>query len=374
MSETTRMLDDLVAALTVGSEEALTAALKDAVVEVHVDGSWLTFMGEERRTAAMRLLASFDDIAVTPVLRRATDTMAVQEAVVSGRHVGRFAGVEPSGDRVRINVSATALAVPDGSVARVRLTPDMSGLLGESARRPGSLGAAAALVAAVRENLSQEVAGWQEPVVAAPPPEPRRRSGRTVLAGVALLALLVAGGVGWWLTGGRPGTGAAAATPRPTPSTLPTSATPTPTPTPTPSPTPTEVPVIATATPSVAPTVQAGRQLVLTSDVLFSLGSADLTSSARQALLRLAGQVREAEVSGTVQVNGYTDNVGTPASNLALSRARALAVARVLQPALAGVPITLQPQGFGEASPVATNATPEGRAKNRRVTVVLPRQ
>ena len=64
---------------------------------------------------------------------------------------------------------------------------------------------------------------------------------------------------------------------------------------------------------------------------------------------------------GTVQVDGYTDDVGTPASNISLSRDLALAVARVLQLALAGIPITLQPQGFGEASPVATNATPEGR-------------
>jgi len=119
--------------------------------------------------------------------------------------------------------------------------------------------------------------------------------------------------------------------------------------------------------------VQAGRQLVLTSDVLIAFGSAELTVNARQSLSALAGQIREADVRGVVQVNGYTDDVGSPARNLTLSRERALAVARVLQPALAGVPVSLQPQGFGETSAVASNATPKGRARNRRVTIVLPR-
>ncbi len=112
---------------------------------------------------------------------------------------------------------------------------------------------------------------------------------------------------------------------------------------------------------------------MLTSDVLIAFGSAELTVNARQSLSALAGQIREADVRGVVQVNGYTDDVGSPARNLTLSRERALAVARVLQPALAGVPVSLQPQGFGETSAVASNATPKGRARYRRVTIVLPR-
>jgi len=55
-----------------------------------------------------------------------------------------------------------------------------------------------------------------------------------------------------------------------------------------------------------------------------------------------------------------------------LSRARALAVASVLQKGLAGRPVALAPQGFGQANSVAPNTSDPGRARNRRVTIVLP--
>lgn len=375
MSATTRMLDDLAEALVAGNAEDVLGALGDAGIDVHAGDDDLVLRGDDRRLAVMRFLASFDDVAVTPVLRRTSPESAVEEVVVSGRHVGRFAGVDPTGERVRVNVSAAAVAREDGTVGLVRITPDLRALGSVDALAGAtSLATASALVAAVRENEAREVAGWQDPTVAvAEPVVLRARPRRSLVPLLLLLLVLVAAGglAGWrWL--------APAATPvavGPSVPVTPTSVPPSPTATatPSPTPTPTQVPSIDTATPTAAPTVQAGRQLVLTSDVLFALGSAELTPAATRALLDLAAEVREADVSGTVQVNGYTDDVGSPASNVALSTARALAVARVLQPALAGMPVTLQPQGFGEASPVATNSTAEGRAKNRRVTVVLPR-
>jgi len=75
---------------------------------------------------------------------------------------------------------------------------------------------------------------------------------------------------------------------------------------------------------------------------------------------------------GTIQVNGYTDNLGSIDYDLALSRTRALAVAGVLQRALVGLHVTLIPQGFGHANPIAPNTSGTGRARNRRVTIVLP--
>jgi outer membrane protein OmpA-like peptidoglycan-associated protein len=48
-------------------------------------------------------------------------------------------------------------------------------------------------------------------------------------------------------------------------------------------------------------------------------------------------------------------------------------VAVAMQPGLAGLPVRLQPQGFGDADPVASNATKAGQARNRRVTIVLPK-
>ncbi len=380
MSETTRTLDDLVAALEAGSGGALLDALGSAAVDVHVDRSWVTFHGDARRPAVATLLSSFEDLAVTHVLRTTTTTGATEQVVVSGVHVGRFAGVDPTGTRVRMNVSATAVPGADGTVARLRLTPDLGALTAEGGLARGHLGTATTLMAAFRENEAREAAGWHEPPVpeeglsarVAVPLRRGRSRGRAALLALVLLGLGAGGASWWWFGSGPGGRVEAGALPVTVPSTAATSVAPTPTPAAA-SPSPSAVPSIATSTPTAPPKVQEGRQLVLTSDVLFSLGSAQLTPAARTALLGLAAEVRAAEVKGTVQVNGYTDDVGTPASNISLSRDRALAVARVLQPALAGIPITLQPQGFGEASPVATNSTPEGRAKNRRVTVVLPR-
>ena len=112
---------------------------------------------------------------------------------------------------------------------------------------------------------------------------------------------------------------------------------------------------------------------MLNSDVLFSFDSAALTQTARTALTRVAGQIRKAGVTGTIQINGYTDNLGSVAYDVALSRARALAVAGVLQAGLAGRPVTLAPQGFGQANPVAPNTSDPSRARNRRVAIVLPK-
>ena len=116
MSETTRTLDDLVAALQQGSDVALLDALGAAAVDVHVDHSWVTFEDDARGPAVATLLSGFEDIAVTHVLRTTTTTGATEQVVVSGVHVGRFAGVAPSGTRVRMNVSATAVPGEDGSV------------------------------------------------------------------------------------------------------------------------------------------------------------------------------------------------------------------------------------------------------------------
>ena len=82
------------------------------------------------------------------------------------------------------------------------------------------------------------------------------------------------------------------------------------------------------------------------------------------------------EAKNPVTVEGYTDNVPIStaryASNWELSAARAASVVR----AFAGLgidPDRLAAVGYGEQHPVATNATPEGRAHNRRVTIVVAR-
>jgi len=69
------------------------------------------------------------------------------------------------------------------------------------------------------------------------------------------------------------------------------------------------------------------------------------------------------------QVNGYTDNVGKPKSNLALSKARAKTVVDAL--VARGInPANLSSNGYGSTKPVATNKTAKGRAENRRTEII----
>jgi outer membrane protein OmpA-like peptidoglycan-associated protein len=70
-----------------------------------------------------------------------------------------------------------------------------------------------------------------------------------------------------------------------------------------------------------------------------------------------------------IDVNGYTDSIGSAEYNLRLSRRRAEAVANYLEKG--GVPADkLVPHGYGKTNFVATNKTREGRAQNRRVELV----
>lgn len=72
-----------------------------------------------------------------------------------------------------------------------------------------------------------------------------------------------------------------------------------------------------------------------------------------------------------VRVEGHTDDTGSQDANLRLSRRRAETMAQLLEPKL-GVPEgTIATEGFGPDKPVALNSTPEGRALNRRIDVVI---
>jgi len=116
----------------------------------------------------------------------------------------------------------------------------------------------------------------------------------------------------------------------------------------------------------------------LAADTLFAFDKADLDSAAQANLQRTADLVRQGG-TGEVAVVGHTDAKGDDAYNLDLSRRRAAAVATWFrtQPGLAAR--TFVPEGKGETAPVAPNARPDGgddpdgRARNRRVEVVIPR-
>lgn len=114
---------------------------------------------------------------------------------------------------------------------------------------------------------------------------------------------------------------------------------------------------------------QENLQVILANDVLFDSGSATIQPGGRSKLRQLA-DILNRYPSETVQIVGYTDSRGTEQSNLDLSRRRAQAVAEELT--AGGVsPSRISTRGLGAADPMATNATPEGRAQNRRVVITV---
>lgn len=114
-----------------------------------------------------------------------------------------------------------------------------------------------------------------------------------------------------------------------------------------------------------------GDELELNASVLFATDKATLTSKADAVIAEAAKQVTAAGSTGSITVTGHTDNVGTDAYNLALSKRRAAAVAQALKPKIPKG-ITITTVGKGESEPIADNSTPAGRALNRRVTITLP--
>jgi outer membrane protein OmpA-like peptidoglycan-associated protein len=112
------------------------------------------------------------------------------------------------------------------------------------------------------------------------------------------------------------------------------------------------------------------RGLVITlGDVLFATGRADLKSGARHSLEKLSAFLHEYP-QRTVQIEGFTDSVGTDDYNQGLSERRAAAV----RDALTGMGISsdrIQARGLGKSSPVADNESATGRQQNRRVEVII---
>jgi outer membrane protein OmpA-like peptidoglycan-associated protein len=99
----------------------------------------------------------------------------------------------------------------------------------------------------------------------------------------------------------------------------------------------------------------------------FKSASAEITEVDAIALSSLADQLRHVPALAG-EIGGHTDSQGSDAYNVDLSRRRALAVRDYLT--ARGLPTAqLAVAGYGESQPIADNATPEGRAQNRRVVI-----
>ncbi|HEX6203728.1 MAG TPA: OmpA family protein, partial [Thermoanaerobaculia bacterium] len=108
----------------------------------------------------------------------------------------------------------------------------------------------------------------------------------------------------------------------------------------------------------------------LPADVLFDHDRAEIRPDAAAALGHLATLIR-AHSGATCRLEGHTDSAGGDAYNQRLSERRAAAVERWLVEREGIEAGRLAPRGWGEARPVASNDTAEGRQRNRRVEAVI---
>jgi outer membrane protein OmpA-like peptidoglycan-associated protein len=120
---------------------------------------------------------------------------------------------------------------------------------------------------------------------------------------------------------------------------------------------------------SVVPMVTATAPPEVSVTILFESGASEITDDASLAQVREIGQALSSpELSRSLfEIEGHTDDVGEAEANLTLSQRRADTIARLLRDGYGVTPARLRAIGKGETTPVASNATEAGRARNRRV-------
>jgi outer membrane protein OmpA-like peptidoglycan-associated protein len=102
----------------------------------------------------------------------------------------------------------------------------------------------------------------------------------------------------------------------------------------------------------------------------FDFASATIRPQSKPILAEIAKAMKD-NPAWKLSVNGHTDNIGGDASNLELSRKRAAAVVEALTSQYRIMENRFTSAGFGASQPIDTNDTIEGRARNRRVELVL---
>jgi len=129
---------------------------------------------------------------------------------------------------------------------------------------------------------------------------------------------------------------------------------------------------IATASPDdIAKALEKDGRVVISGGILFETDSAKLAPSSADLVRRISDAMKK-NPNLKISVVGHTDSTGDYNYNLQLSERRAKAMVDAL--VKDGVAANrLTGVGVGPQSPVATNDTPEGRAQNRRVELVLIR-
>jgi outer membrane protein OmpA-like peptidoglycan-associated protein len=116
-----------------------------------------------------------------------------------------------------------------------------------------------------------------------------------------------------------------------------------------------------------------GVVITLTDSSLFAARGEQMSANARDNLNQVADALKQQPSDATFHVRGYTDSTGPDAENQKLSTKRAQTVAERLEQS--GIqPSRIRVEGRGEADPIATNDSEEGRAANRRVEIIVDHQ
>ena len=115
-----------------------------------------------------------------------------------------------------------------------------------------------------------------------------------------------------------------------------------------------------------------GFRLTLAAEVLFDTDQFTLRPEAQKALIDVLAILWEYPTA-TLLVEGHTDSIGAPEHNQELSEARANTVKEWLAAHRGDARWQIVTQGWGARKPAASNATPEGRRRNRRVEITLVR-
>ncbi len=116
-----------------------------------------------------------------------------------------------------------------------------------------------------------------------------------------------------------------------------------------------------------------GLVITLSNAILFDSGSAIIKEKYENAMIGIAAIVNT--IDNYIRIEGHTDNVPMNSdiypSNWELSSARAISVVRLFIYQTGALPDKFLAVGYGEYRPIADNSTEEGRAKNRRIDIIV---
>ncbi len=132
------------------------------------------------------------------------------------------------------------------------------------------------------------------------------------------------------------------------------------------------IPLKMNLAPVISKKIQSDFEKINFPDIFFSPGKSTILKSDEKGLLEIAEFMKKYPYV-YLEINGHTDNVGDPETNLKLSKERAVAAKKLLESK--GIARgRLKAKGYGQTKPISSNDTEEGRKQNRRIEFLIYQQ